>query len=139
VAEQAYVSELEVETLLEALELIDSSGFFDSNEAWEWIEFEDEIKSEDDYKELIHRAIPNAIEDICRAVNAYASVYHLKDGVDMPEYIVLIEKDGKRYTLMLDLDIECYDEVCAATVLIVNGEKGWIDVPVYYHEVPWLV
>jgi hypothetical protein len=136
-SEQAYVSERDVETLLDALELIDRKGFFNSNVAWDWFDIEAEIRSEDDYRELLHRDIPEAIEEICRAVNAYASVYHLKDGVDMPEYIVLIEKDGKRYTLMLALDMECDDEGCTATVLIVDGERGWVDIPVYYHSVPW--
>jgi len=136
-SEQTYVSEHDVETLLDALELIEESGVFDSNVAWDWFDIEAEIKDWDDYREFLHRDIPEAIEEICRAVNAHASVYHLKDGVDMPEYIVLIEHNGKRYTLMLDLDIDCDDEACGATVLIVNGEKGWIEIPVYYHPVPW--
>jgi hypothetical protein len=133
VSEQIYVSEHDVETLLDALELIDSEGVFDSNVAWDWFAIETETLSENDYVELLHHDIPSLIYWICRAVDAYASVYHLKDGLDMPEYIVIIERDGKRYTLMLGLDIECDDEGCTATVLITDGEKGWIDIPVYYH------
>jgi len=136
-SEQAYVSGHDVEMLLGALELIEERGWFDAD-AWDWFDIEAEISDWDDYRELLHRDIPEAIEEICRAVNAYASVYHLRDGVDMPEYIVLVEWNGKRYTLMLDLDVDCDDEECTATVLIVDGEKGWVDIPVYYHQAPWV-
>jgi hypothetical protein len=132
-SEQIYVSEHDVEILLDALELIDSEGVFDSNTAWDWFAIETETLSENGYVELLHHDIPSIISEICRAVDAYASVYHLRDNVDMPEYIVLVERDGKRYTLMLALDMECDDEGCTATVLITNGEKEWIDIPVYYH------
>jgi len=132
----SYATEDDVKTLLDALELIDERGWFDAD-AWDWFDIDAEIMDWDNYKEFLHSDIPQVIRDICRAVDAYASIYHLRDDVGMSEYIVLIEKDGKRYTLMLDLDMDCDDGECTATVWIVDGEKGWIDIPVYYHPVPW--
>jgi len=132
----SYATERDVKTLLDALELIDERGWFDAD-AWDWFDIDAEIMDWDNYKEFLHSDIPQVIRDICRAVDAYASIYHLRDDVGMSEYIVLIEKDGKRYTLMLDLDMDCDDGECTATVWIVDGEKGWIDIPVYYHPVPW--
>jgi len=118
-------------TLIEALELISKHGFFNTNSPYELMTYEDtEFNDWDDYTNFLHREIPNDIWEICKKVNAQVSIYHLKDDVTMPEFIVLIEKDGKRYTLMLDIvDNGNID------VVIVDGVLGWIEIPVYYHEV----
>jgi len=118
-------------TLIETLELIERNGFFNTNSPYELITYEDtEFNDWDDYTNFLHTEIPNDIREICKKVNAQVSIYHLKDDVTMPEFIVLIEKDGKRYTLMLDIvDYGSID------VVIVDGVFGWIEIPVYYHEV----
>jgi len=119
-------------TLIEALELITKHGFFNTNSPYELITYEDtEFSDWNDYTKFLHEEIPNDIGEICKKVNAQVSIYHLKDDVTMPEFIALIEKDFQRYTLMLDIiDYDgCID------VVVVDGVIGWIEIPVYYHEV----
>jgi hypothetical protein len=122
--------EHEVVTLLDVLGEIKRRGYF-ARDAWDWFEIE-EISDFEDYETILHNDIPGVIVDIARSANvSIYNIYHLKDDVKMPEYIVLLEWDGEEYTLELDVIME--DDAC--TVFIVGGEKGWVEIPPYYHPV----
>jgi hypothetical protein len=126
----------EERVLLEALEEIKKRGFFDHNSPWEL--FDMEIETWDDYEDLLHEDIPSEIREICKRIGATASIYHLRDDVGMPEYIILIERDGEEYTLMLGLSEDfCDDDEGPAlyTILITDGLRGWVEPPIYYHPV----
>ncbi len=120
----------EVKTLLDALEEIKEHGYF-ASDAWDWFEIE-EINDYEDFETFLHSDIPRVIVDIARSANvSIHNIYHLRDDVKMPEYIVLLEWDGEEYTLELDV----ITEGDACTVFIVGGEKGWVEIPPYYHPV----
>ena len=115
--------EHEVLTLLDALEEIGRHGYFD---AWDW--FDIEVEYWEDYESVIHNDIPEAIKDIITSANASVyNIYHLRDSVRMPEYVVLLEWNGEKYALELDI-IDC-------TIYIVGGMKGWAEIPPYYHPI----
>jgi hypothetical protein len=131
----------EERVLLKALEEIRRNGWFNRNVPWELFEVEAEIRDWDDYERLLHEDIPSEIREVCKKIRATASIYHLKDDVNLPEYIVLIKRGRGKCTLMLGLSDEtCYDDgeeepIYYYTVLIVDGVKGWVEVPVYYHPI----
>jgi hypothetical protein len=119
--------EYEVLTLLDALEEIERRGYFDH--AWDWFDIGDSEEYErEDYEAILHNVIPEVIMDIANDAGVYVyNIYHLKDDVKMPEYIVLLEWDGERYTIELDI-VDC-------TIYIVDGMKGWVEIPPYYHPI----
>jgi hypothetical protein len=122
---------VENETLLVALREIRKRGYFD-HDAWDWFDIEVEIDNWEDHETVLHNDIPEAIEDIVKSANVTIyNIYHLKDDVKMPEYIVLLEWDGEDYTLELDIT----EEDGAYTVFIVGGMKGWVEIPPYYHPI----
>jgi hypothetical protein len=124
-----------MDVLIEVLKEIDEVGRFD-HEPWDWFEVEAEVEDWEDYGRLLHEDIPNMIVENCGKIDATASIYHLKDDVNMPEYVVLIDKDGEKYTLMLGITDDEYDDGSyrTYTIWIMDGLKGWIEVPVNYHQ-----
>jgi len=120
--------EHEVLTLLDALEEIGRHGYFDH--AWDW--FDIEVEDWEDYESVLHNDIPEAIKDIITSANASVyNIYHIKDEIRLPEYIVLLEWGGEDYTLELDIT----GEDGAYTLFIVGGMKGWAEIPPYYHPI----
>jgi hypothetical protein len=121
----------EIKTLLDALREIRKRGYFDS-EVWDWFDIEVEINDWEDHETVLHNDIPEAIEDIARSANVSVhNIYHLKDEIRLPEYILLLEWDGEGYTLELDV----LREDGAYTIFIVGGMKGWAVIPPYYHPI----
>jgi hypothetical protein len=129
----------DVRTLLDAIKIIERNGCFNC-EPWDWFDVEAEVKDWDDYRELLHKDVPEEITTICREAGLSAEVYHLKDGVDLWEYVVLLSDDnGREYTLMLNVTEEFCDNgegPALYRVWIVDGTKGSAKAPVYYHQVP---
>jgi hypothetical protein len=123
----------EARTLLEVLEIIDREGHFDTNVPWEWIEWEEvEFEDDSDYANFIHEEVPEEIERVAREIGARAYVYHLGYGVPGADYVVLIDRRGKEYTLYASYD---YEEP-TFTLYIMEGKRGWHEPSsTYYHPV----
>jgi hypothetical protein len=125
----------EARVLLEVLRIIDEKGYFDTNIPWEWIDWEEvEFKDDKDYIKFIHEEVPMEIKEVAKEIGAKAYAYHL--GYDVPgaDYIVQIERKGRKYTLYVvysELDLE----KGRFTLYIISGEKGWYEPSVYYHRV----
>jgi hypothetical protein len=118
--------EYEVLTLLDALEEIERHGYFDHT--WDWFDIEDLEEDYEDYEALLHKDIPDIITDIANDADvSIYNIYHLKDEVRMPEYLILLEWNGEKYTLKLDI-VDC-------TIYIVDGMKDWAEIPPYYHPI----
>jgi hypothetical protein len=114
-------------TLLDALEEIKRRGYLD--EVYDW--FDIEYDEGEDYETILHNVIPETIIDIANDADiTIHNIYHRKDDVKMPEYIILAEWNGEKYTL--ELDILDY------TVYIVGGMKGWTEIPPYYHPIYYI-
>jgi hypothetical protein len=129
----------EVRTLLNAIKRIEEKGWFNCD-PWVWFDIEAEVNSWDDYEKLLHNDVPEEVTAICKEAGLSAEVHHLRDDVDLWEYIVLLSDDnGREYTLMLNITEDFCDDGEGPqlyTVWIVDGEKGLLKVPVYYHQVP---
>jgi hypothetical protein len=115
-----------VMALLNALEEIQEVGY--SYLAWDLLDTSDLEKVYDSHGTVLHRGIPSVIADMARDANVTVHrIYHLIDGVKMPEYLVLVEWNGEKYTLELDIiDYILY---------VIGGTKGWIEIPPCYHPV----
>jgi len=127
----------EAKKLLEVLDEIDKHGHFDTNVPWEWIDWEEvEFKNDDDYTKFIHEEVPEAIREVAKEIGAKAYVYHLGYDVSGANYIVRLDRRGKKYTLYVGhYSEEDIFEKGRFTLLIVEGEKGWHGSSVYYHAV----
>jgi len=127
---------MEARTLLEVLEKIDREGHFDTNTPWEWIKWEEvEFKDDDYYAKFIHEEVPEEIKRVAKEIGAKAYVFHKKDDVPGAEYIVLLERGRKRYTLYVDCDLEEPWERGTFMLFLIEGERGWYEPSVYYHPV----
>jgi hypothetical protein len=91
------------------------------------------------YDELLHKHIPEALRDLLQEAGITAALYHLKDDVQLPEYIAegIAEVDGERVpvVLLLEVDVDC--ESGEATLLGATVYKGELAEGIlpYYHLV----
>ena len=127
-----------IEEIRKAIERVDYGEcieIFDLGTLFE----EYEIDNDNDYINLIHRDIPEAIRDILSKIGIEnIEIYHLKDDVQAYEYIVT----NGRLTFFIDIDKECCEEndetvICNIYIPKIRICKG---IPskillVYYHSV----
>ena len=122
--------------LLELLDIIDKEGRF-NRDVWTWIKWEEvgEFKDDDDLDKFLHEEVPEVIKSVAREIGARAYVYHKKDAVPGPEYIVLLKRGGKKYTLEVDCDPYEPEEKGTCTLFIVDAWRGWSEPTVHYHPI----
>jgi hypothetical protein len=92
------------------------------------------------YDELLHEWVPEALKELLSEAGVRnAAVYHLKDDVQLPEYLAegIAEVDGDRFPVVLSLEVDVDHECGEVTLLgatIYKGELAEGILP-YYHLV----
>ena len=105
-------------------------------EVWKTlIEGLDPIEDWDSYSVLLHRDIPQALREVLGECGVgLLGLYHLKDDVQLPEYVAEICFGDGVYTAEFDVDIDT--EAGVVTLLAVRLVHGMVSglLP-YYHVV----
>jgi hypothetical protein len=100
--------------------------------------FEDvEIEDEDDYVEYLHEEIPELLYRILHFLRFQGiTIYHRKDDINAPEYLVAAMRGRIPYVFEIDID---YDDIGGRWELmwirIVSNAEINKDYLPYYHEV----
>ena len=122
-----------IEAFQEAIRAIESEGYFDTNVPYELFEYE-RPRTEEELKDLLYDTIPRDIKYVLETILQIPCViYHLKDDIALPEYIVLTEKYV--FELALDIPPEEYDTVRLLLIRAFPREEFNKAVLAYYHEV----
>jgi hypothetical protein len=92
-----------------------------------------------DYDTLLHKDIPNALREIFEECGMeLLALYHLKDDVNLPEYVakVRLENETHATELTIELDVDIDMEAGEVTLLAMRLTRGAADglLP-YYHPV----
>jgi len=105
-------------------------------EVWKTlVEDLDPIEDWKDYGVLLHEDIPSVLREMLRECGAkVVGLYHLKDDVQLPEYVAEIRFGDGVYTAEFDVDIDT--EAGVVTLLAVRLVHGMVSglLP-YYHAV----
>lgn len=103
---------------------------------------EAEIRNYKDYEEILHKDIPDLLKEASKHAGYTCTVYHLKDDVNLPEYVLeCVDEKGNEVTFEVDVNFDCFEEegveYCHIHLLGMVASRGKFPegYKPYYHEV----